>query len=267
MPRNASTPSRVRTARLFGATAIAVGVAVAVAVPVLVGPAVAAPVGTITLDPTAGQVATAPFADFTASGPCPTGYGTAADLFLRNDEVTPFSLVSVPGPGLDQAPVSGTVDGSLTDLAQAGGVLDLPDGAYVLELICYDDEFNFSPDTLEARIRVTGDGWEVVTGEPTATPSASASPTPSQSPTGSPSPTPTPTGSPTPTPTDDPTPTPTPTEDPTPTPTGTPPPGSLPKTGIGLGGFLYVAALLVAGGAAAVLWARRQQLAAAPPRP
>lgn len=153
-------------------------------------------------------------------------------------------------------------------------MLDLPEGAYVLELTCYNDEFSVAPDTLTGRIAIADGQWQVVTGggptgTPTATPTGTPTATPTGTPTDSPSPTPTstPTATPSATPTESPDPTPTESDSPTPTPTETDdPPGSLPQTGSsGLDTYLYLALVLIASGATLMLWDRRQRLLAAAP--
>lgn len=258
-----------RTPALLGAVGGGAALALATA-SVLAAPAAAAVVGTITLNPTSGAVTANPFAEFSSSAPCPSGYGEAAGLYLVASGWIP-ELATVETRGLDTKVVTAKITTSLAELLNKGGLSTVPTGSFPLELKCFNADFD-PVVAFTASITIANGTWTwappAVPSSPTATPSAGASTSPSAGPSPTPSVSTSSSASPSATPTED------PTEDPTETPSETPAPsdspggsgppadtsGDLPTTGPSVLSWLYVAVVLVIAGAGVVLWVRRQEL-------
>ncbi|MGI5149513.1 hypothetical protein ACQEVC_24745 [Plantactinospora sp. CA-294935] len=286
------TPTRRlgRTGSTFVAVALLSGAGtVAAALVGLTPPAQAAPsLGTLTIDPSSGNVTdgSAQSPAFTArtSAGCPAGWGAQAQI-----RVSPAGQPGRPeGGNLDRiASATGYDAGPFTlgtnrSIARAldptpddGNHPAPADGDYRITIECLTELAEPHEHWFQTVVTISGSTWQVTqapTGSPTptgsATPNPTATPTASPTPTGSPSATPTETGSPSPTPTGSPSPTPTETGSPSPTPTEPENPSPTPTEGGGGGNLALTGAslptlltggfVLVVAGAAAMLLARRR---------
>ncbi|WP_116068802.1 hypothetical protein [Asanoa ferruginea] len=148
---------------------VAAAVALAATPLVLPAPAVAAPLGQVTLAKSAGSVDDNPiFASATASAPCPTGFG--ADAMVRIGPVGgPYANVAKPltAGGYDKKAVSVKPNRSFT---MALGNVRPTDGEWQVVVECYSITDGMHPERFVTPITVSGGRWR--SGRP-----AGASPT------------------------------------------------------------------------------------------
>ncbi|MEN3609114.1 hypothetical protein AAH979_06140 [Plantactinospora sp. ZYX-F-223] len=273
-----------------GSTVVAVGLLsgaglIAAALVGLTSPVQAAPsLGTLTIDPTSGNVtdgsAQAPAFTARTSAGCPAGWGAQAQIRIspadQSGSPTGGNLDRIASAtGYDAGPFTlGTnrsISRALDPTPDDGNHPAPADGDYRITIECLTELAEPHEHWFQAVVTISGSTWSVKqapTGSPTptgsATPTPTVTPTASQTPTGSPTPTPTGTASPTPTETGSPSPTPTETGSPTPTETESPSPvqggggGNLALTGASLPTLLTGGFVLVGTGVAAMLLARRR---------
>ncbi|MEV6522864.1 Ig-like domain repeat protein [Longispora sp. NPDC051575] len=144
-----------RGAALAAATVLASAAALALA-----APAQAAPLGTLTLSQTSGDVATNPmFAGATTSTACPTGYGTNATIKVGKVG-GPYNNLNKVGSagGYDTAPF--TIGANRSFTTSNGGVAPTS-GDYQVVLVCTSETQGDHPDLFVTDITVTGANWAV----------------------------------------------------------------------------------------------------------
>ncbi|SNT12460.1 hypothetical protein SAMN05421812_103272 [Asanoa hainanensis] len=147
----------------------------------LPAPAVAAPLGQVTLDRTSGSVDQNPiFGSATASAPCPTGFG--ADAMVRiGPPGGPYANVAKPltAGGYDRKAVSVKPNRSF---AMALGNVRPTDGEWEVVVECYSVTDGMHQDRFVTPITVSGGRWR--TGKPAgSTPTSTASAGADQPPT------------------------------------------------------------------------------------
>lgn len=149
----------------------------AVACLLAAGPAAAAPLGTVRLSQTSGTVDATPiFATATASGACPTGYGSNAQVRI-GPPAGPFANVAKPlsAGGYDRTAVSAQPNRSfLTALGNTPPV----DGEWWVVVECFSETLGMHPDRFVTPITVSGRQWRVgapAGGAPVGGPEPSAS--------------------------------------------------------------------------------------------
>ncbi|GIG61222.1 hypothetical protein Lfu02_55940 [Longispora fulva] len=149
-----------RGAALVSATVLASAAALALA-----APAQAAPLGTLTLSQTSGDVNDAVmFTGATTSAACPTGYGTNATLKVGKVGGPYNNLQKVQSAGgYDTAPF--TIGANRSFTTSNGGTAPAA-GDYTVVVVCTSETQGDHPDLFMTDIKVVGTTWSVKTAAP-----------------------------------------------------------------------------------------------------
>ncbi|MEV4626553.1 Ig-like domain repeat protein [Micromonospora sp. NPDC049523] len=156
-----------RTAALAGAVALSVVGLVGVA-----APAQAAALGTLTLNPTTGDVAANPaLLGATTSAACPAGFGDQAVLRFGpvGGQVANLNKIASIG-NYDQAPFTLDANRSITTALGAAPA----NGEYLFVIECISGVNGPHPDRFETAVTVTGGAWKVKGAVEPATPTTTA---------------------------------------------------------------------------------------------